>query len=346
MMSPVAFLLLAGIFMLIGQHYLRTAAWARRAPRLGIALWQALTGATVICLLLACVTLTLPGMSAAATLGEAVRACAHELKHQYSTPGGALVTTAGISALAILATRLTRALWSNKRRAQLARQKHLDTLELLARPDSDGTILLDHRSAAVYCVPDSRLGRRPGAVVMTTGARQALTRKQLHLVLRHERAHLRSRHDRLVLRSRSLAEALPWLPFFRIAHDQIAELVELHADDAVAFRDRPDLAHALYRLAGGEPIDQPAGALSATGSSAAVRVARLIRPHAPLPTRSAMLVITAIAVIAAAPATLAAYPAGTGISHHCCAALGQTTTPTGSTPSPQDLLSAGALPRD
>lgn len=322
MISPVAFLLMAGALMLAGHVHLRTAAWARRAPRLGIALWQALSGATVASLLLACVALTLPGMSPVATLGEAVRACAHELEHQYSTPAGAFVSTVGISLLVLLLVRLTRALWSNYRSARRTRLDHLATLELIAQPGAGGIFLLDHQSTAVYCVSNSRLGGGAGAVVVTTGAREALTGKQLRLVLRHERAHLSSRHDRLVLRSRALAEALPWLPFFRTAHDQITELVELHADDAVDPQDRPDLAGALYRLAGGGPLNEPVGSLSATGSSALMRAGRLIRPHVPLQRGGAALVIAAIVAIGAAPATLATFPTGTGISHHCCAPSG------------------------
>ncbi|KRF11476.1 hypothetical protein ASG90_17190 [Nocardioides sp. Soil797] len=322
MIAPFAFLILAACFMLAGHFAVQPAAWPRRAPRLAIALWQALSGATVVSLLLACVSVTLPGMSAAATLSEALHACATELQHQYSSPGGALVSTTGMSVLAFLSFRLIQALWINHRTTRRSRREHLATLRLIAHRDESGILFVEHHATAVYCVSDPRL-RGAGAVVVTTGAREALTNKQLHLVLRHEWAHLRSRHDRLVLRSHSLAEALPWLPFFRIAHDQIAELVELHADDAVATRDRPDLAGALYRLAGGSPLNEPAGSLSATGPAALARVGRLVRPPAPLRRSGAALVAAAIVATAVAPVTLAVLPAGNGISHHCCDPFGQ-----------------------
>src|SRR3546814_1987486 len=128
MIGPVAFLILAAAFMLAGQFTLQSAAWPRRAPRLAIALWQALSGATVVSLLLACVSLTLPGMSAAATLSEAVRACAIELQHQYSSPAGAVVSTVGISLLTFLSIRLLRALWTNYRS-----EEHTSELQSLMR---------------------------------------------------------------------------------------------------------------------------------------------------------------------------------------------------------------------
>jgi len=324
MIAPLAFLVLAGTFMLVGQSYLRTAAWPRRAPRLGIALWQALAGAVVACLLLACLSLILPGMSAAATVSEALHACAVDLKHRYSSPEGAAVSTAGIGLFVFLALRLQGALWNNHRSARRSRLDHLASLALVARPDASGVYSIDHQSTAIYCLPNSRLGSGAGTIVVTTGAREALTSKQLRLVLRHERAHLRSRHDRLVLRSRSLADALPWFPFFEAVHEQIAELVELHADDAVAPLDRPELAGALYRLAGGGTRIAPAASLSAARPAASTRVGRLVRPQIPLRRSGAALVMASIAAIGVAPAALAIFPTGTAFSHHCCERPGET----------------------
>lgn len=322
MIATLAFVGLAGMFMLIGQAYLRTASWPRRAPRLGIALWQALSGAVVACLMLACLSLILPGMSAAATMSEVLHACAVGLKQRYSSPEGAALSTAGVGLFLFLVLRLQAALWSNHRSARRSRRDHLARLALVARPDTGGVYSIDHQATAVYCLPKSRLGSGADAIVVTTGAREALTSKQLRLVLRHERAHLRSRHDRLVLRSRSLADALPWFPFFRAVREQIAELVELHADDAIAPQDRPELAGAIYRLAGGGTRIEPAASLSAARPAASIRVGRLVRPQVPLRRSGAALVMAAIAAIGVAPAALAIFPTG-AFSHHCCERPGQ-----------------------
>lgn len=314
----LGFLLLAGAFMLAGQFGLKTAEWPRRAPRLGIALWQALSGATVVSLLLACVALTLPGMSVVETLGEIIRVCVVELSHQYSSVASAVVSSLGIVLLSILFGRLAKALWSRQQEAKRARTRHLTALTRVARPTGDNVFHLDHDAAAVYCVADPRRGAATGAVVVTRGAREALTHEQLGLVLRHERAHLRSRHDRLVLRSRALADALPWLPFFRTVHEQISSLVEMHADDAVAPKDRPTLAVALYRLAGGGTAGAPSGALGAGGAGATMRARRLVLPYVPLRRTSVALVVAAIFAVGAAPAALALVPSDDSLFHNCC----------------------------
>lgn len=314
----LSFILLAGAFMLAGQFGLKTAEWPRRAPRLGIALWQALSGAAVVALLLACIALTLPGMSVVAALGEIIRVCVVELSHQYSSMTGAVISTLGILLLSILMGRLAAALWSRHRDAKRTQTRHLATLAKVARPTGDNVFHVDHAAAAVYCVADPRLRPGAGAVVVTRGAREALTQEQLRLVLRHERAHLRSRHDRLVLQSRALADALPWLPFFRTVHEQISILVEMHADDAVAPKDRPTLAVALYRLAGGGTPGAPAGALAAGGTGATMRARRLVLPYVPLRRTSVALVIGVIVAVGVAPAALALVPSDDALFHNCC----------------------------
>src|SRR3546814_10643047 len=77
---------------------------------------------------------------------------------------------------------------------------------------------------------------------------------------------------------------------------------------------------------GGSPLNEPAGTLSATGPSALLRVGRLVRPPLPLRRGSAALVGAAIVAIGAAPATLAIFPAGNGVSHHCCTQFGQSSS--------------------
>jgi Peptidase family M48 len=69
-------------------------------------------------------------------------------------------------------------------------------------------------------------------VILTTAAAQALDADQLDAVLAHERAHLAGRHHRLLALARIGREVFPFLPLMRDAEQQVARLVELHADDA------------------------------------------------------------------------------------------------------------------
>src|SRR6185295_18393248 len=87
------------------------------------------------------------------------------------------------------------------------------------------------------------------ATYVTTGAVQALDPGQLDAVLAHERAHLAGRHHRLLALARIGRLVLPFLPLMRNADEQVARLVELHADDAAArARDPRLLATALVVL--------------------------------------------------------------------------------------------------
>lgn len=319
MIGALALLLLAFVLMCAGQSWLPRARWPQRAPRLAIAVWQTLAGSVIASLALACLALTIPGLSAASTLGEVLRACVVEISRQYSTPGGALMSTLVLVALVVLMGRVSVALWRQRRESARSRGDHVARLSIVSEQSDDGVFVLDHPSALVYCVPGRGHGHPGDVVVMTRTAREALTDEQLELVLSHERAHLRSRHGKLVERSRALASALPFLPFFRVAHEQIAELAEMHADDAVEPDHRRALADALYRLSvanrGGT---LPSGTLGAAGPSVVVRARRLLLPREPLKHTVVAVIAAMIVGIATAPLALAFLPAGTGISHDCC----------------------------
>src|SRR5206468_170353 len=88
-----------------------------------------------------------------------------------------------------------------------------------------GLTLAVHAQPHAYCVA----GRHP-TVILTTGAVQALDHGQLDAVLAHERAHLAGRHHRLLALARIGRLVLPFLPLMRDADEQVARLVELHAD--------------------------------------------------------------------------------------------------------------------
>src|SRR5947208_2019639 len=107
-------------------------------------------------------------------------------------------------------------------------------------------------------------------VIVTTGAVRALDPGQLDAVLAHERAHLAGRHHQLAALARIGREVLPFVPLMRDADQQVARLVELHADDAAArARDPRLLATALVVLA---TAASPAPALAAAATDSVQRI--------------------------------------------------------------------------
>ncbi|SDJ96083.1 Signal transducer regulating beta-lactamase production, contains metallopeptidase domain [Nocardioides sp. YR527] len=324
MTGAVALLAFAAASMYAGQHLLPRLDVLHRAPRLGIALWQTLAAAAIAALLLGMVALTMPGLSAAAAIGEVLRACVIGIQHQYASVTGAILTTASIVLLGVVGGRLAVALWSQRRRDLRARRAHLAGLELVAERPEEGVVVLDQAAAAVYCVQGERRAGTSDTVVVTRGALQTLTAAQMTLVLRHEHAHLSSHHARLVARAHALSRAFPFIGFFRVAHEQIALLAEMHADDAVAVDDRRSLAEALYELALANRPAQASVALAATGSDVVQRAQRLVGPHQPLRRISIAALSAAIVLVASTPATLALVPGGVGDAHQCCLSAGDT----------------------
>ena len=85
-----------------------------------------------------------------------------------------------------------------------ARRRHRALLALIAREDPavPGVRVLDHPSAAAYCVPGLR-----SQVVVSEGALKLLSADELTAVLAHEAAHVRERHDLVLLPFAALRRA-------------------------------------------------------------------------------------------------------------------------------------------
>jgi hypothetical protein len=144
-------------------------------------------------------------------------------------------------------------------------------------------------------------------VILTTGAVQALDPGQLDAVLAHERAHLTGRHHRLLALARIGREVLPFLPLMRDAEEQVARLVELHADDTASRAHHPRLlATALVVLAA--PAT-PVPGLAAGVTDAVQRIHRLLGPTEPLGRVRRQLLRAAAAALALTPVLLALTPA-------------------------------------
>jgi Zn-dependent protease with chaperone function len=251
-----------------GTWWLPRASWPLRAPRLGIAVWLALTVTVVASALLAGLILAVPCLRVWADWAS-LKACMMSVRAQYASAGGAAASTAGGALTLAAAARLAWFTGSALAVARCRRARHDEVLALVGRRGPvPGALLLDDDRPAVYCLP----GRR--RIVFTTGAVRRLDNRQLGAVLAHERAHLAGRHHLVLLLAGAPRGAFPHLRFFAVAASQIGCLVEMAADDAAARRTHPlTLAGALLTLAA---VRVPAGALGAAGTAGAQRIRRLI----------------------------------------------------------------------
>lgn len=311
MTAPVALLMFAVSASVFGTHVLARAAWPRTAPALGIAVWQALTAAISLAVLLAGFALAMPELHLSSDLAGILRACVEEVRHQYATPGGSsLSLVGGLFTLGLLARLGTQAVMSAVR-SHRDRRRHVAALAMVADgPGTAGVTVVDHDVPLAYCLPG-----RNQRIVVTRGATEVLSEQQLEGVLAHEQAHLRARHHLALTAATVLARTFAGVKVFDVAREQIAELAEMHADDAIAVDRRPDLATALLRLAGAAT---PAGALGAGGHTALARVMRLSQPAGHLSRRTRAPILAGVVGLMAAPLALSLLPAGAALVIDCC----------------------------
>ena len=228
------------------------------------------------------------------------------LRATYGTPGGATVAALGLSLAGAVAARTGLTAMTHFRaagRQALRRRTRCDRKRLVGHPEPAlGAVLVEHAQPHAYCVA----GRHP-TVILTTGAVQALDPGQLDAVLAHERAHLAGHHHRLLALARIGRLVLPFLPLMRDADEQVARLVEMHADDAAA-RDR-DPRVARHRAGRPRHRRQSRPALGAAATDSVRRVHRLLGPAEPLGRARRQLLRTIAAALALTPAVLALAPA-------------------------------------
>jgi len=311
--------LLAAVAMgtVLGASPLAQASWPRRSPAAAILLWQALGLAGGLAAVGTLVGLGLPGGSLGAArsllhLGGVFRAGA---ALRLPVAFGAMPTILVAFRLTCLATGLALfaslcwVLVAASAAALQARRRQRALLALLAHgdPKVPGALVVDHPSAAAYCLP----GLRSPIVVVSVGTLRLLGRGELAAVLAHEHAHLRERHDLVLLPFTALRRAFPRSAVCAEAHRAVALLVEMLADDR-ALRARParELASALVRFGTAGAGPAPSGALAAAGATGApegevaARVARLLQPVRPLPRPAIAAICLAAALLAAVPVAL------------------------------------------
>lgn len=287
----------------------RAAAWADRAPRLAIVLWQAASVSVVASAVLAALVFAVPAEKVGHGLAGLFQACAALLSD------GSALTSPGAAALLVVGAALARILYCGSAvllRTGRERREHAAMLGLLGRRDGElDAMVIDYGERMAYCLPG-----RHAQTVITTGALRALTPQQVAAVLEHERAHLRGRHHLALTLGEILARAFPRVPLFQQARTEIARLIELLADDLAARRHpRAQIAAALVGLATGKA---PAFTLGVGGDTALLRVRRMLNPEAPLGRRERLTGLLGVTALLTGPAVVALLPGlASCVAQHC-----------------------------
>jgi hypothetical protein len=281
-------------------YALMRARWPADSPRVAIVCWQSLG------LALGLSTIGIPLSLGLAPYGEStgqgLRRLAGDLVAD-SLPAG--MTAGRLSLVGIglgIASVLIGTTVASLRAALRARRRQRDLLNLVARadPKAPGALVLDHPTAAAYCVPGLR-----SRIVVSAGTLSLLDRAQLAALLSHERAHARERHDLVLLPFTALCRALPGVRWIGRAYASVALLVEMRADDRARRRhSEAPLASALEQFAT-TPKITPAGTLGAASADGdlAARVRRLREPARPTPFSGAVA-LGAAAILALLPVSL------------------------------------------
>ncbi|MDH6109115.1 Zn-dependent protease with chaperone function [Kitasatospora sp. MAP12-15] len=313
-MTALLGLLLLGVLLsTAGPVVLARARWAEREPVLALLVWQCLVVAVLLC----CVLSLLLAVSAALPEVRALffTGAPHGVEAAYGLAGAegwgrfcaALLALGGLrTALSLTREiRSARALRGH-RHAELAhRAPELPAGIGRLRTERERLVVLENLRPEAWSLPG------PGArLVVTTGALQRLTARELAAVLSHERGHVRARHHWLSQCAQALAAGFPRVGVFSAFRDQVGELVELAADDRAARRHgRLTTALAMVEL----NTERGVFGLSCPGQLAQAprRVDRLLAGE-PRLTVSRRLQLTVVAL--AAPAAVVLLAAAPGIS--------------------------------
>jgi len=210
--------------------------------------------------------------------------------------GSVVLIVTAVAVSAVVVSRVGRSVAGLRARSH----EHAREARMIGHPtDRPGVLVVEAHRPAAYCVSG-----KPNAIVVTTGALDALDRTQLSAVLAHENAHIAGHHHQLLMVLRGLATSLPRLPLFRIGAAAVADLLEMCADDAAArrFGTRPLLV-GLLTLAG--PQRLPADGLAAAGTAVLARALRLADPARPgMQWRQRIALSATMATTVSAPAVI------------------------------------------
>jgi Zn-dependent protease with chaperone function len=297
---------------------LANAAWPARAPATALIVWQsiALTGGLSMIGALLSYGLEPFGY----TLVDGLRALPGALLGGGLPPGTTFAQMFALSGAILLGIHLLLNLVTTFVRAQRSRLRHRRLVTLLSSPmpERPDTRLIDHEAPVAYCLP----GTTRSMTVLSAGLMALLDEQQLGAVIAHEQAHATQRHHLVLLAFRAWRGSLPWFPIATRAHEAVAILVEMLADDQ-ARRVVPDdvLVTSIALVASESGLEVPSGrssalleaephsALAADSPSAARRIARLVGTRAPLGAAAQVTAIGLAVALVAVPTALLLAPA-------------------------------------
>ena len=292
---------------------LLTRRWpSDRAPRLTVALLQILTCSFLVAAVAAGLALAFTLVEGLSELSPALDSCADQLPVTDHGSVGTVLGHLGWISAVLLSARLLYCLAATFGTARRRRRAHSEMLRMLAtRDDELGVLVLDHPAPACYCLP--------GDVVITTGALERLTTKQLEAVLLHERAHLSGRHHLIIALAAAIRRTIPHIRLLAYAETETRRLVELIADDAaVARTGAPTVAAALAVIGTAQTTNPaphydpvPETALAIDSSPTLRRIRRLLHLHHPLTRRSHALIIATTTAATVLPVALLAVSGAT-----------------------------------
>ncbi len=318
-MTALLGLLLLGLLLsTAAPRLLARARWVEREPVLGLLAWQCLVVAVLLCCALGLLLAASAGLPELRVL--LFSGAPHGVEAAYGLSGAegrgrlcaALLAAGGLQTAFALTReiRSARALRGH-RHAELAHRApdlptSIDSLRS-RRPGREQLVVLENVRPEAWSLPGH--GSR---LVVTTGALQQLTDRELAAVLSHERGHVRARHHWLSQCAQALATGFPGVGVFSAFRDQVGELVELAADDRAARRHgRTTTALALAELNLGRGVF---GACPPGLAQSPRRVDRLLAEQSRLPvghrlrlTVAALAAPAAVLLLAAAPGITALF---------------------------------------
>lgn len=277
---------------------LARAVWPRTAPRAGVVLWQATGLAGALAAIGSGLAVAVAPMHVRLLTG--VRRLIEQAKAGHPLAGLGVYGAIGLTLATDVSAVLVAGLIATTIHTARTRLRHRRVLDLVGiRSDGiPGALLLDDPRAAAYYLP----GLRP-RIVVSAGTVGLLSKGGLAAVLDHERGHARERHSIVMLPFASMDTLLRWMPYARRARSEVADLLEMAADDYATRRnDRLTLAAALVAMSTSSAAPTCTFGASTTGVGA--RVNRLIDPYRPSRTAAAFAIGVA-ALVVALPLTVA-----------------------------------------
>ena len=257
LLTVTGLLLLAVVLIWPVQRLMVRRPVFRREPLLALLVWQAISLAAVLSLLIA-------GPLAVWLMRDSI-----------TTPTHTLAAGIALAITAYLVVRLVIAGHQVGNSLRRTRRQHRELLELVGEefddlddPNRGALRVIDHPTPTAYCVPGMR-----NRVVISTGMLRTLGTDEVAAVLAHERSHVRARHDLLIEFFTVLHTAMP----ARLRQEQsLAEvhlLAEVLADRAGArVAGRVHMGRALVALASSPHPHATLGAGASSLNAAQVRL--------------------------------------------------------------------------